>query len=129
MRIHPLCRLSVGWAWQQFISNCTTSVIASDQVARKWLLVLVDVLTAVVICYLGGFALLYFEKNVLAAVQEELQEAIEGDAAPASSATTAASAVSAALNDTSNRTPFDVVSSSSSSSSSSQMSSLKTPLL
>lgn len=111
------CRLSVGWAWQQFISNCTTSVIASDEVARKWLLVLVDVLTAVFICYTGGIVLLYFEKNVLAAVQEEVQEAIEGESGLTSSS-------SAALSDSTNRTPFDV-----SSSLPSQMASLKTPLL
>ncbi len=56
-------RLSVGWAWQEFISDATSAVISTDNVDRKWLLVLIAVLNALIVCYLGGKAVLYFEQK------------------------------------------------------------------
>lgn len=51
----------MGWAWQEFISTAASAVISSDNVDRKWLLVLVDVLMAVLVCWLCGKATLHFK--------------------------------------------------------------------
>jgi hypothetical protein len=56
-------RLSVGWAWQVFISTATSAVISTDNIDRKWLLVLVDLLNAAIVCYLGGSLIAYLGRS------------------------------------------------------------------
>ena len=51
----------MGWAWQQFISDATAAIIAHDDIGRQWLLVLVDVITALIVCTISGYVLLFFE--------------------------------------------------------------------
>lgn len=52
----------MGWAWQTFISEATAAIVAHNDIQRKWLLVLVDVINAIVVCTISGYVLLYFEK-------------------------------------------------------------------